>query len=127
MGKNWSLPIELLFIDANHSYLAVRSDIRFWSSHVIEGGWIVFHDYGNPNYPGVHRAVHRQLISRPVEWKTISDREAGSLYVLQKQPKMKSNRGLWNAVREELSISKPWIKGAILSIMQKKRADANLK
>jgi len=119
ISKNWSRPIELLFIDANHSYLAVRSDIRFWSRHVIDGGWIVFHDYGNPDCPGVQRAVHRQLLSRPFEWKTVSDREVGSLYVIQKQPKMKSSRGLLSAVREELSISKQWLMGEILSIMQR--------
>ena len=121
ISKIWSRPIELLFIDANHSYLAVRNDIRFWSRHVIDGGYIVFHDYGNPDCPGVHRAVHRKLLSRPFKWKIVSDREVGSLYVLKKQPNMKSSRGLWGAVREELSISKQWLVGEVFAIMQKNK------
>jgi predicted O-methyltransferase YrrM len=36
--------IGLLFIDADHSYEAVRRDFEYWSPHVEVGGYIVFDD-----------------------------------------------------------------------------------
>jgi predicted O-methyltransferase YrrM len=36
--------IGLLFIDADHSYEAVRKDFEYWSPHVEAGGYIVFDD-----------------------------------------------------------------------------------
>lgn len=45
--------IDLLFIDADHSYDAVRRDFELWSSFVIPGGIIVFDDV--PFWPGPTR------------------------------------------------------------------------
>src|SRR5919201_2994456 len=42
--RGWSEPIDLLFIDANHEYEAVRRDFDQWSAFVKEGGVIAFHD-----------------------------------------------------------------------------------
>ena len=36
--------IDLIFIDANHSYNAVRADFLGWAPKVRSGGTIVFHD-----------------------------------------------------------------------------------
>ncbi len=124
LGQNWNRPIELLFIDANHSYLAVRSDIRCWARHVIEGGLIVLHDYGNPTCPGVHVAVHRQLLSRPFEWRTVSDREAGSLYVVQRLAQAESRHRWLSVAREELSISLDWLVGEILAFLHRVKSRA---
>jgi predicted O-methyltransferase YrrM len=56
-AKKWSLPIDLLFIDGDHSYEAVRTDIEDWVKFVKSGGIVIFHDYGNPC--GVKEAVDR--------------------------------------------------------------------
>ena len=48
---------DLVFIDAGHSYEDVRRDIARWLPKVRSGGMAVFHDYDNPQYPGVRRAV----------------------------------------------------------------------
>jgi len=48
-------PIELLFIDADHSYQAVRADLVAWKPKVVEGGLIVLHDFGT--WSGVTRAA----------------------------------------------------------------------
>ena len=37
-------PAELIFIDADHSYRAVRDDFRAWAPHLAPGGAIAFHD-----------------------------------------------------------------------------------
>jgi predicted O-methyltransferase YrrM len=48
--------LDFVFIDADHSYEAVRKDIDAWRSKVRPGGWFGGHDY-NRKFPGVIRAV----------------------------------------------------------------------
>lgn len=51
---------DLIFVDADHSYEAVRADIARWWPRVRDGGIMAFHDYSDlPDcaYPGVKRAV----------------------------------------------------------------------
>jgi len=48
--------LDFVFIDADHSYEAVRRDIDAWRSKVKPGGWLGGHDY-NRKFPGVIRAV----------------------------------------------------------------------
>ncbi len=50
----WREPIDLLFIDADHSYEQVLQDITLWTPHVREGGIICGHDF---TLAGVERAV----------------------------------------------------------------------
>jgi hypothetical protein len=55
-------PLELLFVDGDHSYEGARADFERWSAFVRPGGHLLFHDavdtgkYGNV-YPGVARLV----------------------------------------------------------------------
>jgi hypothetical protein len=50
--------LDCVFIDAIHTYDAVRTDIALWLPKVRVGGWIGGHDYGNePRFPGVRLAV----------------------------------------------------------------------
>ncbi len=43
-AKNWTLPIDLLFIDGDHSYEGVKSDWEAFAPHVNPFGVVVFHD-----------------------------------------------------------------------------------
>jgi predicted O-methyltransferase YrrM len=43
-AKDWTRPIDLLFIDGDHSYDGVRRDWELFSPHVKECGLVVFHD-----------------------------------------------------------------------------------
>jgi len=43
-AKNWTLPIDLLFIDGDHSYEGVKSDWELYAPHVTPFGIVVFHD-----------------------------------------------------------------------------------
>lgn len=51
-------PVEVLFIDGDHSYGGVRADFQRWGAFVGPGGHLLFHDavdsggYGNV-YPGI--------------------------------------------------------------------------
>ena len=53
--------LDLVFLDADHSYDGVRADIEAWLPKVRNGGWIGGHDYGNGDpaydFSGVKRAV----------------------------------------------------------------------
>ncbi len=49
--------IDLVFIDANHSYSYVKRDIRLWLPKVRPGGILSGHDYNPDKFQGVVRAV----------------------------------------------------------------------
>jgi hypothetical protein len=49
--------IDFVFIDADHSYVGCRNDIRTWLGLVAPGGWIGGHDYGHLRIGEVKRAV----------------------------------------------------------------------
>jgi anaerobic magnesium-protoporphyrin IX monomethyl ester cyclase len=46
IAKNFDKKIDLLFIDSDHSYEGVSSDVKAWMPHLKSGAMIVFHDYG---------------------------------------------------------------------------------
>ncbi len=48
--------IAILHIDGNHSYNAVKADIKSWGDLVVDGGWIIFDDYIWPYGGGPQRA-----------------------------------------------------------------------
>lgn len=49
--------IDIVFIDADHSYDSVMSDIKAWIGKVRKGGIISGHDYLNSAHRDVKRAV----------------------------------------------------------------------
>ena len=49
-------PVELLFIDGDHSYEGVKKDFTIYSTLVNSGGLIVLDDY-EPRYPGILKFV----------------------------------------------------------------------
>jgi predicted O-methyltransferase YrrM len=50
-------PVELLFIDSSHEREATVAAFRTWREALAPGAIVVFHDHGNPEYPGVREAV----------------------------------------------------------------------
>lgn len=86
VAKRWTKPIELLWIDGDHSYIGVAIDLRSWCRFVMPGGLVALHDYpGNPaGSKEIARAVRRYLLSRPYDWRLIADRDAGSIIAFQR-------------------------------------------
>ena len=55
--------VDVVYIDADHSEVAVRADIAAWRERVRPGGWICGHDYCG-GWPGVKAAVD-DLLGEP--------------------------------------------------------------
>lgn len=53
--------VDFVFLDAAHDYESVCADIRAWLPKVRPGGWLCGHDYQDPPWPGVVRAVNELL------------------------------------------------------------------
>jgi predicted O-methyltransferase YrrM len=55
---DWRLPIDLLFIDGDHSYVGVKRDWELFLPHVKPSGIVIFHDtiWDLPPYAGTIRS-----------------------------------------------------------------------
>ena len=70
-SRNWDTPIDLLFIDGNHAYEAVRRDFTEWSPFVKPGGYIVMHDVSfDPGFvhQGPARVVKELVLTDAGGW-----------------------------------------------------------
>jgi hypothetical protein len=73
--------LDMIFIDAEHSYEGVKNDINNWIKKVKKGGIISGHDYDHPNFPGVKVAIEEAVeyfnltinIERGYVWWSIID------------------------------------------------------
>lgn len=54
LAKDWELPLDMIFVDANHSL--VKKDL-IWFEHLKIGGLLLFHDYTEKGSPKVVKAV----------------------------------------------------------------------
>ena len=64
--------VRFVFIDADHSYDAVLSDLKEWWPKLRKGGIFAGHDYGVKAWPGVKRAVDSMFFSPAVEHRNNS-------------------------------------------------------
>jgi predicted O-methyltransferase YrrM len=58
-SKRWSLPIDLLIIDGDHSYLGAQSDLADYAHYVVRGGTMIVDDYTSSS--DVKKAVEEWL------------------------------------------------------------------
>lgn len=54
----WRQPVGFLFVDADHSFEAVKADFVAWSRFVVVGGVVAFHD---ASFGGVRRFLEEVL------------------------------------------------------------------
>ena len=59
--------LDFVFIDGNHSYEGVKSDIKLWLPKIKKGGFISGHDLNHPRLPGVSKAVYEAFKESEVE------------------------------------------------------------
>ncbi len=63
IANGFDNPIDLLFLDGDHSYQGCRSDVEAWLPKMKPGGIVVLHDYGW--FEGVQQVV-REIV-KPIE------------------------------------------------------------
>lgn len=73
-------PIDLLFIDGNHEYEAVRQDFDLWLPKLRPGGMLCLHD-ACAKFPGVERLIAEAIA--PAE-AFADQRRVDSLYVVRR-------------------------------------------
>jgi predicted O-methyltransferase YrrM len=69
----WTLGLEgfdMVFIDADHSYEAVKADIGIAMDLVADGAVFAFHDYKEASYPGVQKAIEESTL----RWMETADK-----------------------------------------------------
>lgn len=44
VGRFWETHLSMVFIDGGHTFEAALTDYQTWSDHIIQGGFLVFHD-----------------------------------------------------------------------------------
>jgi predicted O-methyltransferase YrrM len=66
---------EMVFIDAMHTYEAVRDDILRWWPRVRQGGVLCLHDYGHSDFPGVKQAADEIFGETTPAFVTVTLRE----------------------------------------------------
>ncbi len=76
--KKWKKNIDILFIDGDHRYKAVKRDFNIWEPYVIKGGYILIHDI---NFPGISK-VFKEILENP---KFLLKERSGNLAVIEKK------------------------------------------
>ncbi|MFM8220719.1 MAG: class I SAM-dependent methyltransferase, partial [Planctomycetaceae bacterium] len=64
--------VDVAYIDADHSYEAVKDDIAVWYPRVAVGGALCGHDYC-PGWPGVRKAVDELVAQHRLTLTTYRD------------------------------------------------------
>lgn len=77
VAENWDKDIDMLFIDGDHRYQAVKKDFNSWEPHVVKDGHILMHDI---NLKGVRKAYEEKLRSS----RFLLKERVGSLVIIKK-------------------------------------------
>lgn len=85
-------PVELLFIDGDHSYDAVLRDAELWLPKLAEGATVMFHDVSTAAYSGPRRIFRRHVCLSP---KFDSIRRIGSMTVARRTGQRSVLAALW--------------------------------
>jgi len=80
-AQQWRDPIDLLFVDGDHSYDAVRRDFEDWAPRIRPGGYLVLHDVVHPVHQGPRRVV-QELVEADRNW--VDCRYVDSMFVARR-------------------------------------------
>ncbi len=121
VGKNWTSegsrgPVDILFVDTVHVAPQVMCELYYWTPHVKEGGYVIFHDTNWPdwlceNIGGVQWPTPVEGVKRFFGLRDMSDYEDDYIKVttypesygmtfvkIKKQRNFRTNVGDWHKV-----------------------------
>ena len=75
----WDIPIDLVFIDGDHSYQGVKNDIKKFTPYVKENGYAIFHDVVGK------KSILQPLINELLKKGWVESDRADSLLVLKNE------------------------------------------
>ena len=80
IGGEWqaSKRINLLHVDAGHTFEACYMDLVIWEPFVASNGIIILHDYNNIRECGVKRAAEIYFADKPYMWEGSVEGYSGS-------------------------------------------------
>lgn len=59
VGRGWPFgPVDMVFVDGDHSYEGCRGDIEAWLPHIKPGGLLAIHDYNKQMLPADPQGPH---------------------------------------------------------------------
>jgi predicted O-methyltransferase YrrM len=81
VAARWSVDVDLVFIDGDHSEQGCERDWLAWSPFVAVGGHVVFHDarmgaHDGRGLPGPTAVVERYLRAPGIAWEIASEADA---------------------------------------------------
>lgn len=75
-------PLDMVYLDADHSYEGYKEDLNLWWNKVKAGGVFSGRDYGHQSHPGVTQAVDEFFKSKNLKFNL----EIGRVWWLEKSP-----------------------------------------
>jgi predicted O-methyltransferase YrrM len=88
-------PVELLFVDGDHSVAGARHDADLWLPRVMAGGTVLFHDVATSGYSGPRRVFQARICRSPAYHRI---RRVGSMAIAERTVR----RSAWQALRARL-------------------------
>jgi len=88
-------PVELLFIDGDHSFDGVKRDAEIWLPRVMEGGVVMFHDVATAGYDGPRR-IFRQMVCWNRRFAGIS--RVGSMTIARRTARRSTTAAAWGTL-----------------------------
>jgi predicted O-methyltransferase YrrM len=58
-------PVEVLFVDGDHSDAGSEADAGLWLPRLVDGGTVLMHDVANASYTGPRRVFRRRICWNP--------------------------------------------------------------
>lgn len=80
-AARWRDKIDLLFLDGDHGYDAVKRDFLDWAPKIRPGGWLAMHDVVHAQHEGPRRVVD-ELVRTDATW--VDSRYVDSMFVARK-------------------------------------------
>lgn len=104
--RNWNVPLDLVYIDGDHSYQGCQADIHAWEQHLKLGGLMVFDDYEQFMW-GVTEAVDDIMFAKDSTWRFVG--QVGRMIAFEKGTAKERSPWLTDYMVKYHSNSRNWI------------------